>query len=108
MDFWWELATLITIMLLGHWIEMAAVMSAGNALGELATLIPDVADVVHGDQVMSMPVSMITVGDSVLVRPGSSVPVDGEVIEGDSDVNESLLTGESAAVAKTVGSDVVA
>jgi Cu2+-exporting ATPase len=108
MDFWWELATLITIMLLGHWIEMAAVMSAGNALGELATLIPDVADVVHGDHVMSMPVSMITVGDSVLVRPGSSVPVDGEVIEGDSDVNESLLTGESAAVSKTVGSDVVA
>jgi P-type Cu2+ transporter len=108
MDFWWELATLITIMLLGHWIEMAAVMSAGDALGELATLIPDVADVVHGDHVMSMPVSMITVGDQVLVRPGGSVPVDGEVVEGDSDVNESLLTGESAAVAKSVGSQVVA
>jgi P-type Cu2+ transporter len=108
MDFWWELATLITIMLLGHWIEMAAVMSAGNALGELATLIPDVADVVHGDHVMSMPVAQIAVGDSVLVRPGASVPVDGDVIEGESDVNESLLTGESAAVAKTVGSQVAA
>ncbi len=100
MDFWWELATLITIMLLGHWIEMAAVMRAGDALGELATLIPDVADVVHGDHVMSVPVSSIVVGDSVLVRPGASVPVDGEVVEGESDVNESLLTGESAAVAK--------
>jgi len=108
MDFWWELASLITIMLLGHWIEMAAVMRAGDALGELATLIPDVADVVHGDHVMSMPVSQIAVGESVLVRPGGSVPVDGEVIEGDSEVNESLLTGESAAVAKTAGSPVVA
>ena len=108
MDFWWELASLITIMLLGHWIEMAAVMRAGDALGELATLIPDVADVVHGDHVMSMPVSQVAVGESVLVRPGGSVPVDGEVIEGDSEVNESLLTGESAAVAKTVGSPVVA
>ncbi|HEY1529640.1 MAG TPA: copper-translocating P-type ATPase [Galbitalea sp.] len=108
MDFWWELATLITIMLLGHWIEMAAVMSAGNALGELADLIPDVADVVSGDHTMSMPVSMLAVDDVVLVRPGASVPVDGEVIEGDSDVNESLLTGESAAVSKTVGSGVVA
>jgi Cu2+-exporting ATPase len=108
MDFWWELATLITIMLLGHWIEMAAVMRAGDALGELATLIPDVADVVHGDHVMSVPVSSIVVGDSVLVRPGASVPVDGEVVEGESDVNESLLTGESAAVAKITGSTVVA
>ena len=108
MDFWWELATLITIMLLGHWIEMAAVMSAGDALGGLATLIPDVADVVHGDHVMSMPVSVITVGDSVLVRPGASVPVDGEVTDGESEVNESLLTGESAAVSKSVGSQVVA
>jgi Cu2+-exporting ATPase len=108
MDFWWELATLITIMLLGHWIEMAAVMRAGDALGELATLIPDVADVLHGDHVMSMPVSMIAVGESVLVRPGGSIPVDGEVIDGDSDVNESLLTGESAAVSKSVGSPVVA
>ena len=108
MDFWWELATLITIMLLGHWIEMAAIMRTGDALGELATLIPDVADVVHGDHTMSMPVSSIQVGDLVLVRPGSSVPVDGDVTEGESDVDESLLTGESAAVAMSVGSSVVA
>jgi Cu2+-exporting ATPase len=108
MDFWWELSTLITIMLLGHWIEMAAVMRAGDALGELASLIPDVADVVHGDNVMSMPVSHISVGDSVLVRPGGSIPVDGEVVEGESDVDESLLTGESAAVSKSPGAAVVA
>jgi Cu2+-exporting ATPase len=108
MDFWWELATLITIMLLGHWIEMAAVMSAGDALGELATLIPDVADVVHGDHVMSVPVSQIAVGETVLVRPGGSIPVDGVVSDGESDVDESLLTGESAAVAKAAGSSVVA
>jgi Cu2+-exporting ATPase len=108
MDFWWELASLITIMLLGHWIEMTAIMRTGDALGELASLIPDVADVVHGDHVMSMPVAQLAVGDRVLVRPGGSVPVDGDVTEGESEVNESLLTGESADVAKEVGSQVVA
>jgi Cu2+-exporting ATPase len=108
MDFWWELATLITIMLLGHWIEMSAVMRTGDALGELAKLIPDVADVLHGDHVMPMPVSSLAVGDLVLVRPGASVPVDGEVTEGESDVNEALLTGESAAAVKRPGDPVVA
>lgn len=107
MDFWWELSTLITIMLLGHWIEMGAVSNAQNALGELAKLLPDEADVVHGDHVMTMPVSSLTVGDLVLVRPGASIPVDGEVVDGGSDVDESLLTGESAAVAKTVGDTVI-
>jgi Cu2+-exporting ATPase len=108
MDFWWELATLITIMLLGHWIEMSAVMGAQDALGELAKLLPDEADLVHGDHVMPVPVSQLTVGDSVLVRPGASIPVDGEVVDGESDVNESLLTGESAAVAKKPGAQVIA
>ena len=107
MDFWWELATLITIMLLGHWIEMSAVMGAQDALGELARLLPDEATMVHGDHLMPVPVGQLTVGDVVLVRPGSSVPVDGEVIEGESDVDESLLTGESVAVQKTVGSAVI-
>ena len=108
MDFWWELATLITIMLLGHWIEMSAIMGAQNALGELAKLIPDTADLQHGDHVMAVPVAQLVVGDVVIVRPGSAVPVDGEVTEGESEVNESLLTGESTSVEKTVGSAVVA
>ncbi|CAN5269405.1 heavy metal translocating P-type ATPase [soil metagenome] len=108
MDFWWELATLITIMLLGHWIEMSAVMGAQDALGELAKLIPDEADMVHGDHVMTVPVSRLAVGDTVLVRPGAAIPVDGEVVDGTSEVNESLLTGESASVAKGVGATVIA
>jgi Cu2+-exporting ATPase len=108
MDFWWELATLITIMLLGHWIEMSAVMGAQDALGELAKLIPDEAELVRGDHVMPVPVSQLTVDDHVLVRPGASVPADGEVIEGESEVNESLLTGESTTVAKSVGAQVIA
>jgi P-type Cu2+ transporter len=108
MDFWWELATLITIMLLGHWIEMAAVMRTGDALGELSKLIPDVADMVHGESTHTVPVAQLAVGDLVLVRPGASVPVDGEIVEGQSEVNEALLTGESAAVQKAAGAPVVA
>ncbi|MCU1533903.1 MAG: heavy metal translocating P-type ATPase [Glaciihabitans sp.] len=108
MDFWWELATLITIMLLGHWIEMSAIMGAQNALGELAKLLPDEADLVHGDYTMTVAVSSLAIGDHVLVRPGSRIPVDGEITDGESDVDESLLTGESAAVSKHVGDTVVA
>ena len=108
MDFWWELATLITIMLLGHWIEMSAVMGAQDALGELAKLLPDEAEMVHGDHVMTVAVARLVVGDVVVVRPGGSIPVDGEVVEGESDVDEALLTGESAAVPKTAGSAVIA
>lgn len=108
MDFWWELATLVTIMLLGHWIEMRAISGARDALGELAKLLPDEAEMVHGDHVMTVPLSRLSVGDLVLVRPGARVPVDGEVVDGESEVDESLLTGESAPVAATVGSSVVA
>jgi Cu2+-exporting ATPase len=108
MDFWWELSTLITIMLLGHWVEMSAIMSAQNALGELAKLIPDTADLVHGDHVMTVPVGELSLGDRVLVRPGSALPVDGRVIDGASEVDESLLTGESAPVKKEAGASVVA
>lgn len=107
MDFWWELAALIVIMLLGHWIEMNAVMGAQDALGELAKLIPDEAIMLHGDHQMTVPVAQLAVGDLVLVRPGEAVPVDGEVVEGESDVDESLLTGESAPVAKAPGASVV-
>ncbi|TXN29915.1 heavy metal translocating P-type ATPase [Lacisediminihabitans profunda] len=108
MDFWWELSTLITIMLLGHWIEMSAVMGAQDALGELAKLLPDEADLVHGDHVMTVPVSQLVVGDVVLVRPGAAVPVDGEIVDGQSEVNEALLTGESAPVKKSLGAAVIA
>jgi Cu2+-exporting ATPase len=108
MDFWWELATLITIMLLGHWVEMSAIMGAQNALGELAKLIPDEAELLHGDHRMTVAVFTLSVGDRVLVRPGAAVPVDGEVVDGDSEVNESLLTGESTAVRKAVGASVIA
>ena len=114
MDFWWELATLVTIMLLGHWIEMSAVMGAQDALGELAKLLPDEAELVtsdghdHGDHVTPVPVSQLKVGDHVLVRPGTAIPADGEVVDGESDVNESLLTGESAPQGKAVGSAVIA
>ena len=108
MDFWWELATLTTIMLLGHWIEMRAISGARDALGELAKLLPDEAELVHGDHVMTVPLAQLSVGDSVLVRPGTRVPVDGEVVDGESEVDESLLTGESAPVAASVGSTVVA
>jgi Cu2+-exporting ATPase len=108
MDFWWELATLVTIMLLGHWIEMRAISGARDALGELAKLLPDEAEMVHGDHVMTVPLAQLGVGDLVLVRPGARVPVDGEVVDGESELDESLLTGESAPVAASVGSTVVA
>jgi Cu2+-exporting ATPase len=108
MDFWWELSTLITIMLLGHWIEMSAVMGAQNALGELAKLLPDEADILHGDHTMTVPVSDLSVGDLVLVRPGAAIPADGEITDGESEVNESLLTGESRPVGKGIGAQVIA
>lgn len=114
MDFWWELATLVTIMLLGHWIEMSAVMGAQNALGELASLLPDTAELLAGDAVRgaagtrTVPTTELHVGDRVLVRPGAGIPVDGVVVAGRSTVDESLLTGESAAVVKDQGASVVA
>ncbi len=108
MDFWWELATLVTIMLLGHWIEMTAVNSAQNALGALAKLLPDEAEVLRHGEPVTVARSSLAVGDHVLVRPGSSIPADGAVVEGASEVDESLLTGESAPVAKAEGDEVVA
>lgn len=104
MDFWWELATLVTIMLLGHWLEMASVMSAQGALKELAKLLPDEAELVDGKKV---PIAKLKSGDMVLVRPGTQIPADGEVIKGESDVNESMLTGESKPVKKTVTTQVI-
>lgn len=108
MDFWWELATLVTIMLLGHWLEMASVQNAQGALKELAKLLPDEAELVAGSDTKKVPVSELKTGDIVLVRPGGQIPTDGEVTKGESDVNESMLTGESKPVKKVVASQVVA
>ncbi len=107
MDFWWELATLVTIMLLGHWLEMASVMSAQGALNELAKLLPDEAELITGDSTKKVAIADLKVGDAVLVRPGGLIPIDGQVIKGESDVNESMLTGESKPVKKTVKSLVI-
>ena len=110
MDFWWELATLILIMLLGHWIEMSAVMGAQDALGQLAKLLPDTAERVAdpGADPEPVPVADLRVGDLVRVRPGAGVPVDGEIVDGRSDLDESLLTGESKPVTRGPGEQVVA
>lgn len=108
MDFWWELATLITIMLLGHWLEMASVMNAQGALNELAKLLPDEAELLTNGETKNIPASELKVGDLLLVRPGAQIPADGEVTNGESDVNESMLTGESKPVKKMTKSLVVA
>lgn len=107
MSFYWELATLVTIMLLGHWMEMRAVDSAQNALKELAKLLPDTAERIVDGQVETVPVSALREGDMVLVRPGASIPADGEIVEGESSVNESMMTGESRPVHKGAGVEVI-
>jgi Cu2+-exporting ATPase len=109
-SFYWELVTLIDVMLLGHWLEMRSVRQASRALDELARLMPDTAERISGDagQVEMVRVSELRVGDLVLVRPGTSVPVDGTVEEGESDVNEAMITGESRPVKKFPGAAVIA
>lgn len=107
MDFWWELTTLVTIMLLGHWLEMASVENAQGALSELAKLLPDEAELVKHGKSRTVAVSELKTGDKILVRPGAGVPIDGVVVKGESDVNESMLTGESEPVKKTVGANVI-
>jgi Cu2+-exporting ATPase len=107
--FFWELVTLIDIMLLGHWIEMRSVRQASGALGELAKLMPDTAERISPDGgTQEVPVSELVEGDRVLVRPGASVPADGEVQEGETDVDEAMITGESRPVGKGPGSRVIA
>lgn len=106
MDFWWELATLITIMQLGHWLEMASIMNAQGALHELAKLLPDTAERVTKRGVETVAVSSLGINDVLLVRPGSQIPIDGVVVKGESKVNEAMLTGESALVSKSVDSEV--
>ena len=107
--FFWELVTLIDIMLLGHWLEMRSVRQASGALQELARLMPDIAERVTADgQTEEVPVRSLRTGDLVLVRPGGSVPADGEVVEGESDVSEAMITGESNPVGKRAGAGVIA
>jgi P-type Cu2+ transporter len=106
-DVWWELASLITIMVLGHWLEMRAVSQARGALSALAALLPDTAERVEGADTRSVPLSELRVGDVVLVRPGARVPADGTVVEGVADVDESMITGESKGVPKRAGARVV-
>jgi P-type Cu2+ transporter len=107
-EVWWELASLITIMLLGHWLEMRAVSQARGALDALAALLPDTAERVKGAETETVPISELQVGDIVLVRPGTRIPADGVVIEGTADVDESLVTGESRTVSKGTGATVIA
>ena len=107
-EVWWELASLITIMVLGHWLEMRAISQARGALNALAALLPDTAERVSGAEIRTVPVSELRVGDIVLVRPGTRVSADGVVVEGAADVDESMITGESRAVSKGAGATVIA
>jgi Cu2+-exporting ATPase len=104
----WELTTLITIMLFGHWLEMRSVQSAQSALRELSKLLPDTAEVIRDGGNQTIPLSELRDGDIVFVRPGGKVPGDGVVVEGKSEVDESLMTGESRPVPKQAGSEVIA
>jgi Cu2+-exporting ATPase len=107
-DVWWELSTLITVMSLGHWLEMRSIMQAQGALNALAELLPDTAERVNESGAETVPLSAINVGDLVLVRPGTRVPADGEIVEGAADVDESMMTGESRPATKEAGDKVVA
>jgi P-type Cu2+ transporter len=107
-EIWWELSSLIVIMLLGHWLEMRSIAQARGALAALAELLPDTAERVTDAGTETVPLDALAIGDVVLVRPGARVPADGVVAEGSADVDESMITGESQAVAKEPGAKVVA
>ncbi|GAA2186037.1 heavy metal translocating P-type ATPase [Leucobacter alluvii] len=108
LDFWWELALLIVIMLLGHWIEMRSLAQTTSALDSLAALLPDEAERVEGQSTITIAPEDLEVGDVVVVRPGGRVPADGRVIQGSASMNESMITGESHPVRRSVGDQVVA
>ncbi len=107
-DLLFELSSLITIMLLGHWIEMRAVSGAQGALKELSKLLPDTAEVIRDGETKIIALAELKEKDVVLVKPGTKIPADGTIIEGDSEVNESMMTGESRPVAKKLGDQVIA
>ena len=108
LEFWWELALLIVIMLLGHWLEMRSLARTTSALDSLAALLPDTAEVVRGERVELRAPSELRVGEVVLVRPGGSVPADGRILEGEADLDESMVTGESSTVHRRPGDLVTA
>ncbi len=105
--FFWELATLIDVMLLGHWLEMRSVLGASKALEALADLMPNEANLVEDDQTRKVSIGDLKEDDIILIRPGEKVPADGVIVEGESDLNESMLTGESKPVTKTVNDEVI-
>jgi Cu2+-exporting ATPase len=107
-EIWWELATLITIMLLGHWLEMRSIAQASGALNALAELLPDRAELVTATGTEDVPIDALALGDLILVRPGARVPADGVIVEGNADLDESMITGESRAVPKEPGDTVIA
>ena len=109
LDFWWELAALVTIMLLGHWQEMKALGQAQDAVAALAELLPDEAERVEPDGAIAVvPADALRIGDVVLVRSGARIPADGEIVEGSAELDESMITGESKPIAKEVGDRVIA
>ncbi|HYS56505.1 MAG TPA: heavy metal translocating P-type ATPase, partial [Thermoanaerobaculia bacterium] len=108
MDLWWELATLIAIMVLGHWIEMRSIAQAEGALKELAKLLPDNAERIVGERTEVVRLAEVRDGDLLLIRPGASIPADGVVRDGSSDVNESMITGESRPLPKGSNDNVIA
>ncbi|MGD7789128.1 heavy metal translocating P-type ATPase [Propionibacteriaceae bacterium Y1700] len=108
LNFWWELALLVVIMLLGHWIEMRSLAQTTSALDSLAALLPDEAEKVDGDDVIKVAPADLAVGDVVIVRPGSSVPADGKIVDGSASMDESMVTGESKTVRRESGDQVVA
>ena len=107
-SFFWELVALITIMLLGHWIEIISIQKTENALGSIQELLPDKADKIINGTPKQILVSELKLGDLVLVRPGSNIPVDGIIYEGKSSVDESIITGESKLISKIIGDKVIA
>src|SRR5690625_3011925 len=108
LNFWWELALLVVIMLLGHWIEMRSLAQTTSALDSLAALLPDEAEKLDGDQVLTVAPADLVVGDVVVVRPGSAVPADGRIIDGSASMDESMVTGESQPAWRETGEHVVA
>jgi P-type Cu2+ transporter len=108
LEFWWELAALIVVMLLGHWLEMRAIGHARGALSALADLLPDQAERLRGDELETVPTAALEPDDVVLVRPGGRVPADGTIVSGAAELDESMISGESRPVARAPAERVVA